>query len=109
MRLFLATVVLIPFLAFTTWVLADVGYIGLFAHALRDAPGQQVLIDVFLACSMLLFFIYRDAKERGVTFWPWVVLTVATGSIGPLLYFVYTGWLGRKLALNAQPSALPTP
>jgi hypothetical protein len=30
----------------------------------------------------------RDARERGLNPWPFVILTVLAGSFGPLLYLV---------------------
>ena len=92
MRQFVAPLVLVPFVAFSLWVVADVGYFGLLQQAVSTNVGQQVSIDLVLACTMVLVFVHRDAKQRGVAFWPWVLLTVALGSIGPLAYFAYTGW-----------------
>jgi len=36
-----------------------------------------------------------DARRRGVTAWPWVVATIALGSIAPLAYLVAHGSRSR--------------
>jgi hypothetical protein len=35
--------------------------------------------------------LVNDAKKTGRSPWPWVALTLATGSFGPLLYILFAG------------------
>ena len=37
---------------------------------------------------MLESWVYVDAKERGVSPWPYLILTLGTGSVGTLLYLL---------------------
>ena len=105
MRPFLAPLMLIPFVIFSGWVLADVGYMGFWRSVLDDPSGVQITLDLFLANGMLLAMMYGDAQKREVTFWPWIALTLLAGSIGPLFYFTYTGWLARSRKSAEQPVA----
>ncbi len=45
-------------------------------------------IDLFTALSMAMGWIYFDAKQRGVSPWPYLLLTLGTGSVGTLLYLL---------------------
>lgn len=51
----------------------------------------QVCFDLVLALSVCAYFIYRDAKQRGIAPLPYVALTLGTGSFGPLLYLLRRG------------------
>ena len=44
-----------------------------------------------IALGLFLVWMWRDAKAAGRNPWPWLVLTLVAGSIGPLIYL-----LGRK-------------
>ena len=93
-------VVLADFVALTVWALAKVGYIGLFQFQLTSPAGIQVIVDLVLALSLVMLWMVRDARERGATVLPFLVLTLTLGSIGPLLYL-----LVREL--STARSALP--
>lgn len=87
MRLILVAVTAV-FAAFTGWVVLQTGYVGFLEQLLATRPGWQVLVDVTLALVMVLSWVRRDARATGRRFWPYLVLTVALGSLGPLLYLV---------------------
>ena len=42
--------------------------------------------DLLIALLMLSVWIVRDAKKSGRSAWPYIALTLGTGSLGPLLY-----------------------
>ena len=48
----------------------------------------QVFADVAIACALILIWLVRDARRRGVSPWPYVVLTLTLGSFGPLIYLL---------------------
>ncbi len=85
----LAIVILIPFSILTLYALMEVGYIGLFEYHLHSPAGWQVITDLVIACVLVLTWLIPEARRNGINPWPWVVLTVFTGSIGPLLYLVF--------------------
>jgi hypothetical protein len=96
----LLTVVTALFSAFTGWVILKTGLAGFFEQLLASPAGWQVLADVVIALSLVLSWIRRDARARARRFWPWLLLTVALGSIGPLLYL-----LSRPRISRAGPAA----
>ena len=90
---------LADFAAFTGWVVWHYGYVGIFALALANGATLQVTIDLVIACSVAMFFIYNDARARNVNPWPYLVATTFLGSIGLLAYAV------RRAGLPAREPA----
>lgn len=91
----LIAVVLLDFLALTGLALWEAGYLGLFRYQLATWAGAQVLVDLVIACALVAMWIYGDARRRGVNPWPYLVLTLFAGSIGPLAYLLRRYW-GRQ-------------
>jgi len=82
----LAWILLIPFALLTLYALAEVGYVGIFDYHRHSPAGWQVFADLVVALVLVLSWLIPDARSRGRNPWPWVVLTLFLGSIGPLLY-----------------------
>jgi len=79
---------LADFAAFTGWVIWQYGYIGLFQIGLSNAATVQLTVDLVIACTVGMFWIYNDARARNVNPWPYLVTTTFLGSIGLLAYLV---------------------
>jgi hypothetical protein len=92
----LVLLLLLPFTAYTVWVLETVGYVGLLKSHLHPA-GIQVFADLVLMGLMVMVWMWRDAQATRRTVWPYLLLTLTLGSIGPLLY----------LLLAPQPQSAP--
>lgn len=96
---------LVAFVAFTVYSLVVVATQGLGAlipsHLAFGVFGwpMQVFLDLVLMAVAFLVLAAPDARRRGITFWPYVVATLAAGSIGMLAYFVRRG-LSRDPALG---------
>ncbi len=80
--------VLLPFSALSAVAAWQHGIVGIFEWQLRNSAGQQVLADLVIALGLLWVWLWRDARARGRRVWPWIVLTLAAGSFGPLLYLL---------------------
>ncbi len=80
--------VLIAFSAFTVWVMAQVGYAGIWTGALANPGSEQVLVDLVIACALICVWMIKDAQQRGAQAWPFVLITLTAGSFGPLLYLL---------------------
>lgn len=87
----LPLLVLVPFTAFSSWVVAQHGYLGFLTLAGREPWGLQVLLDLVIACVLVVQWMVRDARSRGLPSAPYVALTLFLGSIGPLAYLVHRG------------------
>ncbi|MEM9996296.1 MAG: DUF2834 domain-containing protein [Bacteroidota bacterium] len=64
------------------------GYVGILTYQFATWAGTQVLVDLVIACSLILVWLWHDAKALGRSPWPWVALTMALGAFGPLLYLL---------------------
>lgn len=84
----LALAVLVPFTAFSFWVIERAGLVGL-VPVLREPWGAQVFLDLVIAITVASTVVARDARARGLKAWPWYLAMGALGSIGLLGYFVY--------------------
>lgn len=82
------TLALAAFGAFSTYVMWEVGYLGIWQAGMASLGAWQLLLDLVLMSCITLGFLWRDAQRTGRTLWPFAVLTLAAGSIGPLLYLV---------------------
>ncbi len=103
-RTVILTIVLLDFLLLTFHAIGEVGYLGIFAAGLANWGAAQILVDLVIVCVLAMIWMVADARRRGTNPWPYVLLTVFAGSIGPLLYLLRREWRGRE----ATPAALGT-
>lgn len=88
----LLTLIAVDFLALNAWVIAEHGYLGTFATIFATMPGILVSIDLLLALSMVMAWMWTDARKHGLTVTPYLLVTLALGSLGPLAYLVRREW-----------------
>ena len=88
MRRIVLIVTLIAFLVLTTLAVLQHGYAGIFMQQFQSFGGEQVLVDLVIALTMFLIWMWNDAKAAGRNPLPWVLLTLALGSIGALIYLL---------------------
>ena len=82
--------VLAAFGVFSTYVMWQVGYLGIWQAGMSSIGAWQVLLDLVIMSWIALGFIWRDSRQSGRTIWPFALLTLAAGSFGPLLYLLLT-------------------
>lgn len=87
-RQILAMVLLLPLLALTLYAVYQVGYWGIIDYHWRSVAGWQVIVDLVIACVLIVIWMVADARHRGLNPWPFVIITVFLGSIGPLIYLL---------------------
>lgn len=85
----------IGFIAFTAVALADHGLVGFIDAALANKAVTQISIDLVISIVVALGFIRVDARREGLPYWPYVVATIATGSIALLAYLIHRTWRGH--------------
>lgn len=64
------------------------GYVGFFDALLSTTAGITAFVDLLIALTLILVWMVRDARERGISPVPYVALTLGFGSVGPLLYLI---------------------
>lgn len=87
-RLILLAVVIAGFAALTAEALMEAGYFGLVEQQLHSFAGMQVLVDLVIVCVVACIWMTNDAREHGLSAWPFIVVTLLAGSFGPLFYLV---------------------
>ena len=80
--------VLLAFSTLSAVALWRHGYWGIIEPHFQSFGGAQVFIDLVIALSLFMVWMWRDARSAGRNPWPWIGLTLAAGSIGPLLYLL---------------------
>ena len=93
--------VLADFVALTGYAVYHHGYLAFFDFHALNAIQLQIFVDLVIALSFVVTWMWRDAKARGISALPFVVITLFLGSIGPLLYLM------RREAAEARPASVP--
>ncbi|MGH2348055.1 MAG: DUF2834 domain-containing protein [bacterium] len=74
-------------------------FAGLVAYFRNLGPwGIVATADLTIALFIGMTWMWQDARAKGLSALPYVVLTIATGSIGLLAYLVRHGNHGRSTA-----------
>lgn len=81
--------VALVFAAFSLWVLMQIGLLGIWQGGIASLGSMQITADLVIACMIGIGFIAQDCRARGQAWWPWALLTLATGSIGLLAYLLW--------------------
>ena len=84
----LATI-LVGFSALTLHGIQVHGFVGFFDALASTTAGITVFIDLVIALSLVIFWMWGDAREHALPVWPYVGLTLAFGSVGPLGYLIH--------------------
>lgn len=88
MRRIVLLITLIAFLVLTALAILQHGYLGIFTQQFQSYGGAQVLVDLVIALSLFLIWMWNDAKSAGRNPLPWLLLVLTTGSIGALIYLL---------------------
>jgi hypothetical protein len=87
-----ALAALIGFAALNVFAAVTAGLAGLGSAVLGvNAWSAVIVTDLAIALGMVSVWVYRDARRRGKSPAPYIALTLATGSLGPLLYLLVRG------------------
>lgn len=89
MRNLAVLLVLIAFGVYSMYVMWQVGYFGIWQAGIANIAALQVLLDLVIVCTLASIWMLVDGRAKGLTAWPFVVVTIAAGSFGPLLYLLY--------------------
>jgi hypothetical protein len=93
--------VLAAFGAFSMYAMWEVGYLGIWQAGMAGPGAWQLLLDLVLMSCIALGWLWRDAQRTGRSFWPFAVITLVGGSVGPLLYLLLGSPPARRRAAQA--------
>ena len=81
-------IVLAGFSILTAYALLEYGYVGFFREAISNLASVTLLVDLVISLTIILVYLGNDANQRGIAVVPYLLLTLAFGSVGPLLYLI---------------------
>jgi len=81
-------IVLLAFADLTAYAVYQHGVAGVIQLEMANSVTVTAFADLVIALSLIIGWMWRDARERGVSAIPYVLLTLGFGSIGPLLYLL---------------------
>lgn len=82
-------VVIAAFGAYSGYVLLEYGYVGLWQAAFSNIATTQVILDLVITSTLVIIWMINDARLTGRNVWPYVLVTLAAGSFGPLCYLLF--------------------
>ena len=88
-RLIILAAVTVGFAVLTALAIMEVSYLGILTPLFQSLGGAQVLADFLILAVLACLWMRRDARTSGVPAWPFIAVTVALGSVGPLLYLMF--------------------
>jgi hypothetical protein len=87
-RFLLPLVALIAFSVYSAAIVVNHGYVGFLQLAWREPWAMQMLLDLTIGMVLFLVWAAGDSRARGLPFWPFALVTLFLGSVGPLAYLV---------------------
>jgi hypothetical protein len=84
----LLVVVLVLFGTLSAFALRAHGFVGIFLSPLGSLASTQIFVDLVIALSLVMVWMWQDAKATGRNVWPWIAAMLAFGSFGPLFYLL---------------------
>ena len=90
--------ILAAFGTFSSYVMLQVGYFGIWQAGFQSVGALQILCDLVISCLLVSSWMVIDARRSGRKAWPYVLLTLLAGSFGPLFYLILRGQPGAEPA-----------
>lgn len=89
MKTIFLVVVWVAFTAFSCVVAWQHGFFGFLTLSAREPWALQMLLDLGIALALFGGFVIKDAREKNLRAWPWLIAMLVLGSIGALPYLLY--------------------
>ena len=97
--------ILIAFVAQEAYAVYLYGYLGFFRMMFANFATITAMVDLVIALTLVIVWIGDDAEQRKVSALPYLLITLALGSVGPLLYLIrrFGDRTDRAAAVTPQP------
>lgn len=95
-------ITLLFFAVLTAAALSEGGVAGIIDWHVKSYGGGQVFADLVIALTLAIVWMWNNAKVCGRNVWPWIALTLLTGSFGPLLYLLTAKYDTRAVAIKVK-------
>jgi len=82
------SLVLLAFGGVEAYAVWQVGYLGVFEQALGIVGAVLGFVDLCVALGLVTVWLVQDARDRGISPLPYMLLTLTLGSVGPLVYLL---------------------
>ena len=79
---------LVGMVGLDAYAISQFGYLGLFDAMFENVATVLASADMVIALGLVTVWMWQDARDRGTSIVPYVVLTLALGSVGPLVYLL---------------------
>jgi hypothetical protein len=82
------SMVLVAFAGWEAYAVYEHGVVGIFDAVLANSATTVAFVDLCIALTLAMVWMAGDARERGASVVPYLVMTLTLGSVGPLLYLI---------------------
>jgi hypothetical protein len=89
LRITVLALVFLGFAALNVHVIETVGYGGFWQAITANVATGAALVDLAIAIALITFWMWNDAQEQRLPFWPYAVVGLLLGSLGPLAYLIH--------------------
>ncbi len=88
-RITALAIVFLGFAALNAYVLEVHGYLGFWQAILGNLAAEVAVVDLAIAIGLITVWMWGDAREQHLPFWPYALVGLFLGSLGPLAYLIH--------------------
>lgn len=99
--------ILFAFTDFTAYAIYQDGLMGFWEAHQTNYCSAQISYDLVIGLLIGMVWMIKNAKSRSINPWPYALLTIFLGSIGPLCYLVRHGF-SEEAETGEKPVPVPS-
>ena len=81
--------VFLGFAALNVHVIESLGYLGFWQAIAGNLAAEATVVDLAIAIGLISVWMWNDAQEQRLPFWPYAAVGLLLGSLGPLAYLIH--------------------
>ena len=98
-RFVLLLILTAAFMTISTIAVYEHGYLALWRLPFETSGTLQLFSDLTVSILLVTSWMVRDSRTSGVPVLPYLLVTLASGSLGPLLYLLHRESRTRRGAI----------